>query len=216
MIGLIRGVLLEKAEESILVEAHGVGYELQVPDSHVASLPPVGEEVRLYTHLIWKEDSISLYGFLKRQERDMFRMLIQVSGVGPKMAMSCLSVLGQQELLRALSSGDVRRLQAISGIGKKTAARLCVDLKEKAKKLLALQGEFDREEVPSDLGVPGATSMDGTLWNEAYSALINLGYRPNEVKQALDSVMKRLGKEGGVEDKDLSKVITMALRHLAR
>ena len=218
MIGLIKGIILEKGPDTVLVECNGIGYELSIPESTLGELPPVGEEVVLFTHLIWKEDAITLYGFLGREHRDMFRMLIQVSGVGPKMAMSCISVLGHLELLKALSSGDVKRLQAISGIGKKTAARLCVDLKEKAKKMLSARGEGVPESHGLEAGMETGETGGG-LWQEAYSALINLGYKPGEIRRVLPGAIKAVEGHGdgkGPSSEQLADIITTALRGLAR
>ena len=223
MIGLIRGLLLKRMGTSVLVDCNGVGYEVVVSDSSMERLPAPEREVTLFTHLVWKDDGVTLYGFLEEEEREMFRILIQVSGVGPRMAMNCLSVLGPVELLKALSSGDVRRLQAVSGIGKKTAARLCVDLKEKAKRLLntgagtAIGFGFKGDEEEHVI------QGHGDLWHEAYSALFNLGYRPQEIRRALSAVFKELDsqirtgkKEDGRGRKyDIGSIVTHALRRLA-
>ena len=220
MIGLVRGVLVKRIGDNVLVDCGGVGYEVVIPESSIDRLPAPRHEVTLFTHLIWKEDGVTLYGFLNEEDREMFRMLIQVSGVGPKMAMSCLSVLGPLDLLKALSSGDVKRLQAISGIGRKTAARLCVDLKEKARKLLSAKGGEWREHDTMIEELGAVEEHDG-LWQEAYSALLNLGYRPQEIRRALSLVFseihgQRESGQGGVLPQDLGSIITHALRQLAR
>ncbi len=212
MIGLLRGTIEEKFHDTVLINCNGVGYEVIVPDSYLSKLPRLGEEITLYTHLSWKEDGVTLYGFLNREDREMFRMLIQVSGVGPKMALNCLSVLGPLDLLRALSSGDTKKLQVISGVGKKTAARLCVDLKEKAKKMLSIRG-LDDSSLPQKDNAK-VEAKDGNTWHEAYSALINLGYKPGEIRKALSRVSQELGKGQGLTE--ISELIKAALRYLAR
>ncbi len=201
MIGFIRGRLLAKGERGVLVEVAGVGYEVEVPVSTLQQLPSVGGEVELFTHLAWREDGVNLYGFLTSDDRDMFRLLIDVSGVGPRLAMTILSSLTTPQLLEILAAGDVGRLKSIHGIGKKTAARLCVDLKERAGKMFSMGGL--RDERP--LG--GPTPLE----EQAVSALINLGYGEREALEAVRQARASLAGEVGIE-----ALITESLRRLAK
>lgn len=188
MIGYIEGTVLEKGAETLVVNCNGIGYELSLSTADFSKLPPIGEKVRLYAHLIWKDDLITLYGFLSREDRDMFRMLIQVSGIGPRLAISCLSVLNCRELLKAISCSDTDRLKSISGIGKKTAERICLELKDKAKGIL--DSYEDKEGYSPSSAILNARVE--TQWNEAYMALINLGYREADIKGLLKGIRERL------------------------
>ncbi len=206
MIGHIKGKIYAFWEKGVIVDVNGVGYEIQTPASTLEKLPSAGQDTFIYTHLIWKEDSLSLYGFDSRDARDMFRLLLEVSGVGPRLALNILSVLSSDELLSALANGDPGRLQAIHGIGKKTAARLCVDLKERAKKMLSAQGGFS--------GTPARKPGEGgggSLFDEAVSVLVNLGYRVGEARGAIGMVLSELG-----EDVTLEEVIKAGLKSLVK
>ena len=192
MIGYIRGRIercLDK--KGIILDVNGVGYEIQMPPSMVSRLDVTSDELTVYTHLSWKEDSVSLYGFEHIEERDMFRMLIDVSGIGPRMALNILSTLSVQRLLDTIASGDATRLQAIHGIGKKTAARICVDLKEKANALTRHYG--------GTLETRDTAHGKSCLEEDAMSALLNLGYRRSEVNVALEKARAGLGEEAGLE-----------------
>jgi Holliday junction DNA helicase RuvA len=131
MIGRLHGVLLEKHAPQIVLDVHGVGYEIDVPLRCFEQLPALGETVTLHTHLVIREDAHLLFGFLTAAERATFRQLIKVSGIGAKMALAILSTLSQQELAQALATDDVKKLSSVSGVGKKTAERLILELRGK-------------------------------------------------------------------------------------
>lgn len=177
MFDFIRGRVHRYWEQGLTLDVNGVGYELQMPASSLSRLPGMGEEVVIFTHLSWKEDGISLYGFDTIEARDAFRMLISVSGVGPKMALSILSILPPRELFLHIANNEVQRLQAIHGIGKKTAARICLDLKDKIKVF------FNAIHAMPEAQTTGSVARD------AVSALVNLGYREADANKAVMEAM---------------------------
>ncbi len=205
MIGFIRGKIVHRWETGVLMDVNGVGYEIHMPSSMAAELPASSNEATLHTHLVWREDTVTLYGFDTKETRDMFRLLLEVSGVGPRVALNILSMLSAQELIEILARGENKRLQSVHGVGRKTAARLCVDLKERAKDILRSES-FARIE-PSREEIPGRER--GPL-DDALSALENLGYRSNEALNALMRTRKILGEQASLED-----LVKGALRILA-
>ena len=179
MIAYLRGVLAEKEVTRVVVECHGVGYEAAIPLSTFDRLPAEGAEVKLYTHHEVREDAQLLFGFGTKQERDMFRLVTTVSGVGPKLALAVLSGLTVGDLQLAVSQGDAKRLAAVKGIGKKTAARIVVELKDKINPIEALANataETSREQ--------------GAVLRDAMLALAALGFSEDiaraKVQQVLD------------------------------
>src|SRR5512139_1456341 len=138
MIGRIKGLLAARDESSILVDVGGVGYEVEATAAACAALPAVGEHVVLFTHLVIREDAHSLYGFQSQGERNLFRSLIKVSGIGPKLALTILSGIETHEFARCVRDGDLARLTALPGIGRKTAERLVVELKDRIEKMIVL------------------------------------------------------------------------------
>ncbi|MDY6964485.1 MAG: Holliday junction branch migration protein RuvA [Halobacteriota archaeon] len=187
MISLIRGNLELKTEEFIIVDVSGIGFQLNIPLSTYACLPDLGEEVKLYTHLQMREDSIKLYGFSSMKERELFELLINISGVGPKIALAVLSDISATELQKAIGQEDLVKLTGISGIGKKTAQRLILELKEK----IGVLG-IEAEEV--------AGAMGNELLNDAVSALISLGYGQNEAKKSVSKASESLKGDYTLED----------------
>lgn len=179
MIAYLKGVLAEKEITRVVVECHGVGYEAAIPLSTFDRLPAEGAEVKLYTHHEVREDAQLLFGFATKPERDMFRLVTTVSGVGPKLALAVLSGLTVGDLQLAVSQGDAKRLAAVKGIGKKTAARIVVELKDKINPIEALAnatGETSREQ--------------GAVLRDAMLALAALGFSEDiaraKVQQVLD------------------------------
>ena len=179
MIAYLRGVLAEKEVTRVVVECHGVGYEAAIPLSTFDRLPAEGAEVKLYTHHEVREDAQLLFGFATKPERDMFRLVTTVSGVGPKLALAVLSGLTVGDLQLAVSQGDAKRLAAVKGIGKKTAARIVVELKDKINPIEALANataETSREQ--------------GAVLRDAMLALAALGFSEDiaraKVQQVLD------------------------------
>lgn len=181
MIARINGALVHKSPTSIIVDAHGVGYRLFVPLTTFYELPDLGNAVTLHVHTHVKQDGISLFGFYSAPERDVFQLMITVSGVGPKLALNILSGVSAEELIDAVSSGNLRRLVGIPGIGKKTAERIILELKEKIVKLAGDGGDGRSTDnlTPAEL-----------LKDDALSALVNLGYKSHVAKEALEKVLR--------------------------
>jgi holliday junction DNA helicase RuvA len=185
MIAHLNGVLLAKTPQSIIIDVGGVGYQAVVPLSTFYALPETEERVGLliYTHV--RDDALTLFGFHTRLEKDLFLMLISVSGIGPKLAINVLSGIGPQDLLGAIAKGDALRLQAIPGVGKKTAERMALELKDRASKAL---GDGDMPRVAAPQGEERRTMED------ALSALVNLGYSSKSAKMAVDKAQARIGE----------------------
>ena len=177
MIGRLSGVLARKEPPALLVDVNGVAYELEAPMSTFYDLPSTGEKVTLYTHLVVREDAHLLYGFSRESQRQLFRSLLKVNGVGPRVALAVLSGLSEQELYHSLASEDIARLTKVPGIGRKTAERLILELRDKADAMLASSGASARP-----------TSIPADPVQEAVSALIALGYKPNEASRAVSGV----------------------------
>ena len=192
MIGKLSGTLIEKQPPQVLVDCHGVGYEVDVPMSTFYNLPAVGAPVSLLTHFVVREDAQLLYGFGTAAERDTFRQLIRISGVGPRTALGVLSGMSVEELARAVTEQSPGRLVKVPGIGKKTAERLLLELKGK---------------LGADLGAltPGAAAPDAH--HDIQQALMALGYNDREAAQALKALPPDVGVSEGIKQ---------ALKALAR
>lgn len=177
MIALLTGNIAYKSIDHLIVDVGGVGYRLMIPLSTFYALPEEGQ-VRLNVHTHVKEDAFHLYGFLTLEEKEIFALLLSVSGVGPRLALNILSNIPAGDLKSALWEGNVKRLSAIPGIGKKTAERLILELKEKA-------GKLDLSPSPSSGTAPStaADTLDDTL-----SALVNLGYKENQARKVLEAM----------------------------
>lgn len=198
MIGRLKGTLLRKEPPALLVDVGGVGYEIEAPMTTFYDLPAVGETVVLHTHLVVREDAHLLYGFAREGQRRLFRELLKVNGVGPRIALAILSGLNDAELARCVAGEDVARLTQVPGIGRKTAERLIVELRDKLPSPVA------------DVSVAATTAGPATPLDpaaEAVSALIALGYKPNEASRAVRNVP---GKGLGVEE-----IIRQALKGMA-
>ena len=174
MIGRISGRLVEAAEQQALIDVGGVGYEVELTTGGRAALPGPDMEVVLHTHFLVREDAQQLYGFATRPERDLFRALLRLQGVGPKLALAVLSTFKLDELAQAAEDGDAARLTRVQGIGRKTAERMLVDLKDRLK-------AFN----PQPAAAPARADADA---REAESALISLGYRPQQAAQLVADV----------------------------
>ncbi len=179
MIALVRGTLAYKSSNHVIIDVGGVGYRLFISLSTFYSLPETGE-VSLFTHTHVREDAMLLYGFLSLEEKNLFVILIGISGIGPKVAINILSHIPAGELKRAIATGDVKRLTGLPGIGKKTAERLVLELKDKVGPLEDLPGALDSS---SATGVPA-----GDLLNDVISALVNLGYKENHARKVLENM----------------------------
>ncbi|MBL0917256.1 MAG: Holliday junction branch migration protein RuvA [Hydrogenophaga sp.] len=183
MIGKLTGTLLEKNPPQILLDCHGVGYEVDVPMSTFYHLPASGEQVSLLTHFVVREDAQILYGFATSGERDAFRQLIKISGVGPRTALAVLSGLSVADLAQAISTQETGRIVKVPGIGKKTAERLLLELKGK---------------LGVDLGLPaGATRSDAQA--DIQQALMALGYNEKDAAAALKALPADVGVADGIK-----------------
>jgi Holliday junction DNA helicase RuvA len=192
MIAAVRGEVMVRRPDHVVVDAGGVGYRLAVSGETLKAVPATGRETFLHAELVAREDSLSLYGFSSEEERDLFRLLVTVSGVGPKVAIATLSGGSTRDLLRAIAAGDAKRFQAVPGIGKRTAERIIVELREK------VAGALEEEVVAVD----GEEAGPRTL---ARDGLVNLGYAPLEAEQLLD----------GVEGSEPQDLVAAALRKAA-
>jgi holliday junction DNA helicase RuvA len=179
MIGFLRGRLAQKHPPALLVDVNGVGYELEAPMSTFYVLPAIGEPVMLHTHLVVREDAQLLYGFATEAERRLFRDLLRVSGVGPKIGLALLSGISVDAFMLCVESGDVGSLTRIPGVGRKTAERLVVEMRDRIKAL--------GEGLPAGL-TSAAGEAGGAVQAEAFAALVALGYRPVEVTKLLKGV----------------------------
>ena len=177
MIGRLSGTLLHKEPPSLLLDVGGVGYELQAPMSTFYELPATGQAVTLYTHLVVREDAHLLYGFSRITQRQLFRDLLKVNGVGPRVALAILSGLSDQEFMQCLAHEDSTRLTKVPGIGRKTAERLIIEMRDKVDQTLLKGGAAAR---------PASGPADPV--QEAVSALIALGYKPPEASRAVQNV----------------------------
>jgi Holliday junction DNA helicase RuvA len=205
MIASLRGTLTHKSPEELIVEVGGVGYDVRFSPTGLHRLPEVGAEVFLHIYTNVRDDSIDLYGFCERQEKEMFIILTSVSGVGPKLAMNILSGLSPAVLASAILAGDLGRLTKLPGVGRKTAERLCVELKDKVQFIPAL----DRGVVPASQ--PDEHDRKGA---DVISALVNLGYPPASARKAIERV-KAVGSATDYEAMSLEEVLRQALRSMA-
>ena len=194
MIAYLTGQLFRKTTQSVIIEAGGIGYEVFVPLSTFYTLPEKDEKVSLHIYNHVREDALLLFGFQTKLEKDLFLMLISVSGIGPKLSINILSGIGPQELLGAIASGDTVRLRAIPGVGKKTSERIALELKDRACKLL------DKEEVVLP---PALEGEEKGLVDDALSALLNLGYSLKAAKMAIEKarpLIKGMTLEGLIRE----------------
>jgi len=198
MIGQIRGILVEKKPPEILVDVGGLSYELQIPMSTAYQLPEVGSELRLHTHFVVREDAQLLYGFYELKDKTLFRALIRVNGVGPKMALAILSGMAADEFARTVRENDVAAMTRMPGIGKKTAERLIVEMRDRLT-------EWDDAEAAAAL--PGATQSTSAMGKEAETALIALGYKPQQAARSVAIVLK-----SDPEVPDSESLIRLALK----
>jgi len=205
MIASLRGILTHKAPNELTVEVGGVGYEVRFSPTGLHRLPEIGAEVFLHILTNVREDSIDLYGFSERQEKEMFIVLTGVSGVGPRLAMNILSGMGPAELASAILTGDLVRLVKLPGVGRKTAERLCVELKDKVQFLAA-----------RDSGAVIAAQPEETdqLAADVISALVNLGYPPASARRAVERV-KSAGSADDYAALSLEELLRRALRSMA-
>ena len=194
MIGSLRGRLTLKQAPAIIIECHGVGYEVQTPMSTFLGLPPTGDEIFLHTHMVVREDAQTLYGFATEEERALFRQLLRISGIGAKMGLAVLSAMSVEGFRHCVEYEDAASLVKVPGVGKKTAERLIMEMR-------------DRIDTPSaQLGTTKVPSEAGAK-SEAIDALISLGYKPREVQKLIGEL--------DVDGKTAEDIIRLALRQVA-
>lgn len=198
MIGRLKGILLEKKAPHLLIDVNGVGYEVDAPMTTIFSLPEVGEEVTLHIHMVVREDAQLLYGFSQEQDRRLFRTLIKVNGVGPKLAITILSGMDSYSFAQTVAEHNVQALVKLPGVGKKTAERLLVEMQDRIK-------DWEMPPLPaantgsaSTATTPMASPQDSV--HDAETALIALGYKPQEASRAVAAV-----REEGLSSEELIK-----------
>jgi holliday junction DNA helicase RuvA len=192
MIASVRGEVLVRRTDHVVVECAGVGYRLDVSAETLKGVPARGKTATLHTHLVVRDDGMSLYGFASEDERALFLALVSVSGVGPKVALAVLSGGPHRELVRAIATADAKRFQAVPGIGKRTAERIIVELQEK------MAGAIEESELAAASAATGPRA-------EAREGLVNLGYTPAEAESLL----------GGAEGESAEELVSSALRRAA-
>lgn len=181
MIGRLRGILVEKYPPQLLIEVAGVAYELQASMSTFYRLPEVGSETVLHTHFVVREDAQQLYGFFEARERSLFRSLIKVNGVGPKMALTILSSIEPDNFVRCVMDNDTASLVRLPGVGKKTAERLVIEMRDRL-------AEAEMGPPATQIVITGAAHNNRSASQDAVSALIALGYKPQEASRAVSQV----------------------------
>ena len=204
MIGAVSGILVETYPDGALVDVAGVGYRVHSPVSVVSRLPSPGRKLRLYTHLHVREDALTLYGFTTAEERDLFEILIGVNGIGPKGGLAVLSVYAPDALRRAILGEDVDALTLIPGVGKKTASRMILELKEKI-------GAGDA--IPA---LAGTTAVVREALGEVRAALLQLGYSTTEAREAIERVAAAKAETNGNGAATVEALLKSALKELGQ
>lgn len=201
MYSYIKGTLEEVFEDRIVVENNGIGYQIEVPTSVLERLPSIGEVVKIFTYLHVKEDCFSLFGFWSREEHKLFKMMLNVSGIGPKGALGILSTLSPERLCVAVASDDAKAIAKAPGIGSKTAQKLIIELRDKVKLEDVIENGFDQD-------VAAPTEEYGHLVKEAVEALTSLGYSQKEAKEVVSMI--ELSEGMTVED-----ILKASLKNMA-
>ena len=196
MIGFLRGKLVYKAPPFLILDVQGVGYELEAPMTTFYDLPALNEDIKLHTHLVVREDAHSLFGFSTLADRALFRTLIKVSGVGPKLALTILSGQSAEEFHRCIHDNDTVALVRLPGVGKKTAERLVIEMRDRLPDLA--------ESTPSNISSGSTRSATSNPKQEAVSALCSLGYKPLDASKMVQNI--------NAEDKSCEDIIRLALQ----
>lgn len=181
MIGLLRGIILQKQPPQLLLDVNGVGYEIDAPMSTFYHLPDVGAEVTLYTHFVVREDAQQLFGFYGQEDRALFRTLLKVNGVGPRLALTILSSIEPNEFVRSVMNNDTESLVRLPGVGKKTAERLIIEMRDKV-------ANWSHLSLPPQSTVTTDKTKRNPASQDAVSALIALGYKPQEASRVVSKV----------------------------
>jgi Holliday junction DNA helicase RuvA len=185
MIASIKGILSYKSISHIIVDVQGIGYRIMVPLSTFYELPEIGQFVQLNIHTHVREDMINLFGFINQKEKEIFQLMVSISGIGPRLAINILSGISADDLTRAISAGNAGKLVMVPGVGKKTAERMIVELKDRVVKISA---------VETELGAPAEPIKE-----DALSALINLGYKSTVAQKAVDEAFEKCEEETTLE-----------------
>lgn len=201
MIAYVKGIVADLTEDTVVIDVNGIGYNVKISASTAALVPGLGEEVKMYTYTLVREDAFSLYGFLTRDDLEIFKKCITVNGIGPKGALAILSVMDADTLRFAIMSGDAKAIAKAPGIGSKTAERLILDLKDK----VSIEDTFVSKETALYQGGKGA--KDSPAISEAIEALVALGYGHTESAKAVKSVE-------GKEDMDAGELLKSALKNM--
>lgn len=199
MIGRLRGIIIEKQPPKVLIEVGGVGYEVFMPMTCFYELPDNGQEVIVLTHFVVREDAQILYGFNQEQERELFRELIKVNGVGPKLALAILSGMSAQQFINAVEQGEIKTLVKLPGVGTKTAERLIVEMKDRLKRFAE-----QLSPISTVIEASSVKKSSNQIESEAVSALIALGYKPQEASRIINKVI--------LPDMDCETLIREALK----
>lgn len=186
MIGYLEGTLFFKTSHYVLLVLNGVGYQLEVPLTTFSDLPSQGEKAKLYVHTYLKENILKLYGFSSLEEKDLFSTLIEVPGIGPRLALNILSRISLDEFNKMIVENDINRVKVIPGIGQRIAQRLFLELKDKWK--------------PTKIRLVKEERVEDTICKDALSALVNLGYQRQEASQALEKALKNFSTQPSLED----------------
>jgi Holliday junction DNA helicase RuvA len=202
MIATLSGILSSKTPQEAVISVQGVGYQVFIALSTYFTLPDINSAVQVFVSTHWRNDTIQLFGFATLEEKQAFSLLTTISGVGPKLALSTLSTLSVPDLCKAIESGDIETLGSIPGVGKKSASRIVLELKDKTNRIVV---SGDQKSSPAQI------EPTNFLQEEASSALINLGYRAPEVKKAMDLAIAKIGETYELED-----LIRTTLKELAK
>jgi len=201
MIALINGLLINKSISHVIVETNGIGYRIFVPLTTFYELPSMDQSVTLHIHTHVRQDAISLFGFGTEEEKNVFELMLSVSGIGPKLAINILSGISAEELIRAVSHGNLNRLVSIPGVGKKMAERMILELKDKMVKLSTYEAIYKAD---------GDIEVFDSIIDDALSALVNLGYKNQKARDVLDKIIKESS-----ESLTLDVLLKKALKILA-
>ncbi|WP_342759889.1 Holliday junction branch migration protein RuvA [Kineothrix sedimenti] len=201
MIAYLKGEIADITEDNLILEANSIGYNIKISSGTAGMLPGIGEEVKIYTYTCVREDAFLLYGFLTKDDLDIFKKLITVNGIGPKGGLAILSVMSADSLRFAIISGDVKEISKAPGIGKKTAERVILDLRDK----VSIEDTFVNKSMGDDLG--DVSSGDANIKNEAIEALTALGYSASEALKAVKQVTV-------MEDMDTEDILKQALKKM--
>lgn len=206
MIACLKGILLQKSAANLIIDVGGVGYNVAFCKSGLAQLPEIGQEIFLHIYTNVREDAIDLYGFVDPSEKEFFTVLLAVSGIGPKLALNLLSASHPAEFAKAIMADDLHSLTKLPGVGKKTAERLCLELKDKVQAFAELAGHHAADNQPSTIG-------DERMSDDVVSALVNLGYPLAQAREAIRRVIEHLPPE--LPEPPIEEILRLTLRSLA-